>query len=149
MKQLLVLLAILAVSAGALYLAQRSRRHDAVSTDAVLDAAAEMERDLSRAPMHLTRLSDESEIRIGNELAVGYLSAEPPRSAEMESVEKYVSKVGDHLAVRTSAASVPFSSHHRSQLDQCFCLTRRSCLYWPWASSADDERGRTGLCTWA
>jgi len=110
MKRLLVLLAILAVSAGALYLAQRSRRHDAVSTDAVLDAAAEMERDLSRAPMHLTRLSDESEIRIGNELAVGYLSAEPPRSAEMESVEKYVSKVGDHLAVHAHRR-LPYRFH--------------------------------------
>ena len=98
MKRLFVLLAILAVSAGALYLAQRSKRPDAVSPDAVLDAAAEIERNISRAPMHMTRLPDESEIRIGNELAEKYLPAEPAHSAEMESVEKYMSKVGDRVA---------------------------------------------------
>jgi hypothetical protein len=64
--------AVLALSAGVLYLVQRSKRHDGVSPDAVLDVAAEIERDISRAQMHLTRLSDESEIRIGNELAEGY-----------------------------------------------------------------------------
>lgn len=110
MKRLLVLLAILSVSAGALYLAQRSKRRDAVSPEAVLNATAEMERDLSRAPMHLTRLSDESEIRIGNELAKEYLPAEPARSAEMKGVEKYVSKVGDRLAAHAHRR-LPYRFH--------------------------------------
>jgi predicted Zn-dependent protease len=98
MKRLLVLIVILLVSAGAIYLAQRSRRNDAVSPDAVLDAAAKIERDLSRAPMRLTRLSDESEIRIGNEIANGYISAESAHSLEMQNVERYVSAVGERVA---------------------------------------------------
>lgn len=110
MKRLLSLLAILVVSAGALYLAQRSRRHDTVSPDAMLDAAAGIERDLSRAPMHLTRLPDESEIRIGNELADGYLAAEPVHSAEMESVEKYVGKIGERVAAHAHRR-LPYRFH--------------------------------------
>jgi predicted Zn-dependent protease len=110
MRRLLVLFAILSISAGALYLAQRSRRRDAVSPNAVLDATAEIERDLSRAPMHLTRLSDESEIRIGNELAGEYLPADPTRSAEMEGVEKYVGNVGDRVAVHAHRR-LPYRFH--------------------------------------
>ena len=110
MKRLLVLLAILSISAGALYLTQRSKRHDTVSPDAVLDATAEIERDLSRAPMHLTRLSDESEIHVGNELAEGYLRAEPALSTEMASVEKYVSKVGDRVAAHAHR-QLPYHFH--------------------------------------
>jgi hypothetical protein len=110
MKRLPILQAILAVSAVSLYLAQRSKRHDAISPDAVLDAAAEIQRDISRAPMHLTRLSDEREIRIGDELAEEYLSAAPAHSAEMESVEKYLGKVGDRLA-NHAHRQVPYRFH--------------------------------------
>ncbi len=110
MKRMLALLAILAVSAGSLYLLQRSKRRDAVSPDAVLDATAELERDLSRAPMHLTRLSDEDEIRIGNELAQEYSFAEPAHTAEMETVEKYVSQVGDRLAAHAHR-QLPYRFH--------------------------------------
>jgi predicted Zn-dependent protease len=110
MKRLLALFAILAVSAGSLYLLQRSKRRDAVSPDAVLDATAELERDLSQAPMRLTRLSDQDEIRIGNELAEEYSLAEPAQTAEMRTVENYVSKVGNHLATHAHR-QLPYRFH--------------------------------------
>lgn len=98
MRRLLLLSFVVAVAIAGLYLAQRSRRRDAVTPDAVLNAAADFERDVSRGPMHLTRLSDEREIRIGNELARNYLSAEPGHSQEMRTVGDYVNRVGDRLA---------------------------------------------------
>ena len=110
MKQMLALLVILAVSAGSLYLLQRSKRRDVVSPDAVLDATAELERDLSRAPMHLTRISDEDEIRIGDELAERYSRDEPAQSADMQTVEKYVSQVGDRLAAHAHRR-LPYRFH--------------------------------------
>jgi len=45
--------------------------------------------------MQVTRLPDDSEIRIGNELAEAYLSTEPAQPAELHTIEKYVSGVGD------------------------------------------------------
>lgn len=100
MKRIVGLSVVLAVAIAGLYLAQRSKRHDAVTPDAILNATADFERDLSQAPMHLTRLPDESEVRIGNELAKEYLSAEPAHSTEMQTVEKYVSQVGERVRFR-------------------------------------------------
>lgn len=110
MKRLIVLLVILAVSAAALYLAQRAKRHDVVSPNAVLDATAQFERDLARAPMHLTRLSDDSEIRIGNELAEDYVSSEPAHSAAFRPVEEYVGKVGARVAAHAHRR-LPYRFH--------------------------------------
>lgn len=110
MKRLLALIAILAVSAGSLYLLQRSKRQDTVSPDAVLDATAQLERDLSRAPMHLTRLSDEDEIRVGNELAEEYSLNEPAHTADMQTVEKQMNQVGNRLAAHAHR-SLPYRFH--------------------------------------
>jgi len=110
MKRIVALSLVLAIAIAGLYLAQRSKRHDVVTPDAVLDATADFERDLSRVPMHLTRLPDESEVRIGNELAEEYLSAEPAPSAEMQIVEEYVGRVGDRVAARAHRR-LPYRFH--------------------------------------
>ena len=59
MRRILAMVAILLIAGGALYLAQRRKRQDAVSVNAVVDAAADWQRDLTRVPMHLTRISVE------------------------------------------------------------------------------------------
>jgi predicted Zn-dependent protease len=100
MKRILALSLVLMVAMAGLYLAQRRKHLDTVSPNAILNAAAGFQRDLSQAPMQLTRLPDDSEIRIGNELAEGYLRVEPVHSAEMQTVEKYVSVVGERVAAR-------------------------------------------------
>jgi predicted Zn-dependent protease len=110
MKRISAHLLVLTVAIAGLYLAQRSKRHDAVTPDAVLNATADFERDVSQMPMHLTRLPDESEVRIGNGLAEEYLSTEPAHSAEMQTVEKYVSRVGDRVAAR-ARRRLPYRFH--------------------------------------
>ena len=80
MKRIFASAVVLLVAAGALYFAQRRTRHDAVSTNAIVNLAADWERDVSRVPMHFTRLSDAEETQIGDELARQYTSeSTPPR----------------------------------------------------------------------
>jgi predicted Zn-dependent protease len=97
MKRFLALFAVLTVAGGSLYLAQRRKSQDAVSANAVLDTAADVQRDLTRAPMQLTRLSDEEETRIGDELAAEYTS-DSPKTVAAQGLELYVGEVGERLA---------------------------------------------------
>lgn len=101
MKRILALAAVLLVAGGALYFAQRANRHDAVSTNAVVDVAADWERDVSRVPMHFTRLSDEEETQIGNQLAQQYISESTLQTAEDRALERYINDVGGQVAAHS------------------------------------------------
>lgn len=63
-----------------------------------MDVAADWQRDVSRVPMHVTRISDQQEMRIGNELAREYESPVVPVSTEVRATEHYLSTVGSRLA---------------------------------------------------
>jgi beta-barrel assembly-enhancing protease len=96
-RRLITLALILALAAAALYLAQHRRHPDSVSPNAVLDAAAGLQRDVSRLPLQLTRLSDAEETRIGDALAQGY-GTDPAFLAQAQAMQSYVSEVGARLA---------------------------------------------------
>jgi predicted Zn-dependent protease len=98
MKHTLALVLILLFAGGALYLAQHRKRQDAVSANAVVDMAADWQRDMTRAPMQFTRISDEQETQIGDKLALQYVSALPEKSAEARATEQYVNEVGGRVA---------------------------------------------------
>jgi predicted Zn-dependent protease len=98
MKRMFALAVILLVAGGALYFAQHRKRQDAVSANALVDAAADWQRDLTRAPMRFTRISDDQEERIGDELAQQYSSAAPEQTSEMRATERYVNEVGRRVA---------------------------------------------------
>jgi beta-barrel assembly-enhancing protease len=100
MKRFLALVAILLVSGAALYFAQR-RRQDTVSVNAVVNAAADWQRDLTRVPMHFTRISDDQEMRIGDELAQQYASVQPTQTSESEAMQRYLDEIGGHVAAHT------------------------------------------------
>ena len=116
MRRLVVLIAILTIAGGSLYLAQHRKRQDVVSVNAVVDAAADWQRDLSRAPMHLTRISDEEEKRIGDELARQYASAEPTESAAKAAMERYLDVVGGRVAAHAQR-KLPYQFHLISNPD--------------------------------
>ena len=111
MKHFAALAVILLVAGGAIYFAQRRPRQDAVSAGAILNAAADWQRDVTRAPMHLTRISDREESRIGDEIAAHYLSGDEEKSPETKAAEAYVSQVGERVA-----------AHARRKLDFRFHL---------------------------
>lgn len=94
MKRFVALVTVLLVAVGALYLAQRRTRHDAVSANAVINIAADWQRDATRVPMHLTRISDAEEMQIGNQLAEQYAPVGQAQTAEERALDQYVNEVG-------------------------------------------------------
>jgi predicted Zn-dependent protease len=98
MKQIVSLAAVLLVACAALYYSQHRKRADAVSANAVVNVAADWQHDVSRVPMRMTRLSDQQEARIGDELAQQYESADAAASAEARAMEHYLNEVGGRLA---------------------------------------------------
>jgi beta-barrel assembly-enhancing protease len=110
MKRIWALALILMIAFAGFYLAERSKRQDAVTPDALLNLTADFERDISQMPIDRTRLRDQSEVLVGDELAEGYLSAQPAHSADMQIVEKYVRRVGDRVASRAHRR-LPYRFH--------------------------------------
>jgi beta-barrel assembly-enhancing protease len=98
-KRVFGLAVVLLLAIGAVYLAQRGTRRDAVSANALVNAAADWQRDLTRVPMHLTRISDDEEMRIGDQLAQRYATAASVQSAEDQASERYITDVGQQVAV--------------------------------------------------
>ena len=89
MKRIGTFIATLLIGVSALYFTER--RHDStpVSANAVVELAADAQRDLSRGPMRLTRLSDEEEIAVGNELAGQYSIGSTQLRAEELALDSY------------------------------------------------------------
>jgi len=110
MKRLVLLALILAAAGAALYFAQHRRAEDAVNPNAVVDVAADWQRDISRVPMRLTRLSNADEVRIGDELVRRYGYAEPYENAKLASLENYVNQVGSRVA-RHAQRKIEFHFH--------------------------------------
>ena len=90
---------ILGCALAGLYWSQRRSKSSPVSANAILNMAADAQRDLSRIPMHFTRLSDEQEIAIGKELAARYATQTRKLTPEEEALEKYVTRVGGTVAL--------------------------------------------------
>jgi beta-barrel assembly-enhancing protease len=101
---------VLAASAAALYYAERRTKTSYVSANAILELAADAQRDITRVPMHLTRVSDEEEISIGRKLSAQYASMNQPLSAQQAALQLYVRRVGATVAVRAHR-HLPYEFH--------------------------------------
>jgi predicted Zn-dependent protease len=99
---------ILGFALAGLYWSQRRSKPTAVSPNAIVNMAADVQRDISRIPMHFTRLSDEQEINIGKELASRYATQTRRLTPEEEGLEKYVRRVGATVAVHAHR-KLPYS----------------------------------------
>jgi predicted Zn-dependent protease len=98
MKRIAALALILTVVAGALYLAQRRNAADTVSANLVVNVAADLQRDVTQVPMHVTRISDDEEVRIGDELVRRYGFPVDESEDAMSPPERYVERVGQRVA---------------------------------------------------
>lgn len=108
--QLPLFVGVLAVSAGAIYFAQKRQKAEAVSANAVVELAADAQRDISRAPMRLTRLPDEEEIVIGRRLAEQYAAKDERMNAEEQTLQEYVRRVGGVVAAHAHRR-LPYEFH--------------------------------------
>jgi predicted Zn-dependent protease len=93
-----------------LYFSQRRHEPTPVSANAVVAMAADAQRDLTRAPMRLTRLSDDEEIAVGKELAEQYSGNADKLSPEQQALEEYVRRVGGSVALEAHRR-LPYSFH--------------------------------------
>jgi beta-barrel assembly-enhancing protease len=100
MKRGAVFLIVLLAGVAALYYSQRRHDPTPVSANAIVAMAADAQRDLTRAPMRFTRLSDSEEIEIGDHLAQQYSISSAKLSPDERALENYVERVGNSLAAR-------------------------------------------------
>lgn len=96
MRRLVGLALVLVAASTGLYLAQRRKNTDTVSPNAVLDLAADWQRDATRVPMRVTRISDAEEVCIGDRLAAQY--AITNLDSEQNATEQYIQQIGGVLA---------------------------------------------------
>ena len=89
---------MLLVGVSAIYFSEHRRDSAAVSANAVLAVAADAQRDLTRLPMRLTRISDQEEVAVGNQLAQQYSINDENVSAEDLALDAYIGRVGKTLA---------------------------------------------------
>jgi beta-barrel assembly-enhancing protease len=101
---------VLLVGIAGLYFSQRRHDPTPVSANAIVAMAADAQRDLSRAPMRLTRLSDAEEIAVGKELAAEYSISADKLSPEQQALDSYVQQVGNAVSANAHR-HLPYSFH--------------------------------------
>lgn len=115
MKRLIVLAVILALGGGALYWAEHRKANADVSPRALLHFLGDTQHELTRLPAGATRLSDEDEIRIGQEIARNYQlrtrDSQGRPDPEREAIQQYVSRVGGRVAVHAHR-KLPYSFYY-------------------------------------
>lgn len=100
MKRWLGVMALVLIAGAAIFYAERWKTESHVGPEAVLNAVAETQREVSRIPAHLTRLSDDEEIEIGDSMAARALASRAWDEAKDAPVEKYINLVGGIIAAR-------------------------------------------------
>jgi len=110
MKRPATFFVVLLVGVSALFFSQRRRESTPVTANAVVAIAADAQRDLTRAPMRLTRLSDSDEIAVGRELALQYAHPEDKLTPQENGLENYVRRVGDSVALHAHRR-LPYTFH--------------------------------------
>jgi predicted Zn-dependent protease len=110
MRRAIAFLVVLLVCVTALYFSQRRHDPTPVSANAIVALAADAQRDLSHAPMRLTRLSDDEEIAVGKELAEEYSVSADKLSPQERALENYVQRVGTSVSLHAHRR-LPYSFH--------------------------------------
>lgn len=100
MKRWLFVIVMALAAGGALYYSERHKIPNRVGTEAVVTAAAEVQREISHPVATMVRLSDEEEIDIGNSMASRYENALGANNPADAAIEKYVNAVGRQVAAR-------------------------------------------------
>ena len=82
------------------------------SPAALLYLVADTEQELTRMPVTFTRMSDEDEIRIGDQLAGVYVNRQQSgKTPEVGIVERYITRVGEQVG-RNAHRKLPYKFHY-------------------------------------
>ena len=94
---------------AAVIVGERNNIDVQASPAAILYFVADTEREITRMPMHLTRMSDEEEIRIGNDLArIRRAQRFRPRR---RTRSRYIQEVGARIAAHAKRR-LPYEFHY-------------------------------------
>ncbi|HEY6253640.1 MAG TPA: M48 family metalloprotease [Candidatus Angelobacter sp.] len=100
MKRWLFVAVLVLAAAGTLYYSERHKIPNHVGPQAVLNAAAEAQKDLSHPVVQVVRLSDAEEIEIGNSIARQYIHTGGWIESTDQPIDEYVNTVGVRVAAR-------------------------------------------------
>jgi beta-barrel assembly-enhancing protease len=109
----LIAAAILIAGCVALYFLQRAKSEAPISPAPVLYLVADTEREASRIPLALTRVSDEQENQIGAQIAKEYGLANPERfkddkTGDAQAIEHYLNTVGYLLTPQVQRQAIRY-----------------------------------------
>jgi len=112
MTRWLAFLGIVLLGVAAVVVSERRKVDVPASPAALLYLVADTEQELARMPVTFTRMPDEEEIRIGDELARSYAARVGQQDiAEVNVVEHYLTRVGSELASRAHR-KLPYKFHY-------------------------------------
>lgn len=112
MKHWIVLAIIALLGATAVVVSERRKVDVAASPAAVLYLVADTERELTRMPVSFTRMSDEDEIQIGNQLAGFYIFGDRAnKNPDDTEVQRYLTEVGSRV-VANAHRKLPYRFHY-------------------------------------
>src|SRR5690349_15939738 len=112
MRRIALLALVIAVASAALYYGERSKAEAPVTPAPLMHVIGDAEREATRVPMEMTRLSDAQEIEAGNRIADGHVSYQSRSSSlEDEGMAAYVESVGKTLAAQTHRR-LPYRFHY-------------------------------------
>src|SRR5215831_19599939 len=104
---------VLLLGVAAVVVSEREKVAAPASPAALLYLVADTEQELTRMPVQFTRMTDEKEIRVGDEIATMYGSpgTDEDNKAEVRVVEQYLKQVGEPLANRAHRR-LPYRFHY-------------------------------------
>jgi predicted Zn-dependent protease len=112
MKHWIALAAIALLGATAVVVSEQRKVDVAASPAALLYLVADTERELTRMPVSFTRMSDQDEIQVGDQLAASYTFGDPDKKDPAdEEVQRYLTEVGSRVA-GNAHRKLPYRFHY-------------------------------------
>src|SRR5258707_10262483 len=112
MKRWLALAVIVRLGVAAIWVSERQKVDVPASPAALLYLIGDTEQELTRMPVRFTRMSDDEEIRIGDQLARAYnWNGAPETFPEIKEVETYLTQVGTRLTP-LAHRKLPYKFHY-------------------------------------
>jgi beta-barrel assembly-enhancing protease len=110
MTRWIAFIGIVLAGITAVFFSERGKVDVEASPAAILYFVADAEREITRIPMQMTRMSDEDEINAGNELARQYESAFQVSNDDSRE-EQYIQQIGQHVAEHAHRR-LPYQFHY-------------------------------------
>lgn len=112
MTRWIAFLGVIVLGVAAIVWSERQKVEVPASPSAMLFLIADTEQELTRLPVHFTRMSDAEEIRIGNQIANSYnWAAEQDEKRKKSEIERYLNEVGGKLALKAHRI-LPYKFHY-------------------------------------